>query len=136
LIVEWNHNDGLTVFLTSHDAGDIESVARRVVVINHGRIVLDDKVSNVRRKYMGSKVLSAKFAGGHNEIQLPGLNVLKSTEYALKMEVDTNVLMIESAVNAVLSAGTVSDISIEDPPLEEVIAHIYGQASNAAGEVV
>src|SRR5262249_50284994 len=62
LIREWNQNEGITVFLTSHDAGDIERVARRVIVINHGRIVFDDKVSAMRRKYLGSKILSVKFA--------------------------------------------------------------------------
>src|SRR5438045_4172053 len=61
LIREWNREEGMTVFLTSHDAGDVERVARRVIVINHGRIVLDDKVSGMRRHYIGSKVLSVKF---------------------------------------------------------------------------
>src|SRR5258707_1615190 len=42
LIREWNQNEGVTVFLTSHDAGDIQRVARRVIVINHGRIVFED----------------------------------------------------------------------------------------------
>lgn len=49
IVREWNRDDGLTVFLTSHDAGDIEAVSERVVVINHGQIVLDDKVENVRK---------------------------------------------------------------------------------------
>lgn len=50
LIREWNRKDGLTVFLTSHDTGDIESVAERVIIINHGRLVLDDTVENLRRR--------------------------------------------------------------------------------------
>src|SRR6185295_2907684 len=57
LIREWNRQEGLTVFLTSHDAGDIEHVAERVIVINHGRVVLDDQVADVRRQYLGSKVV-------------------------------------------------------------------------------
>lgn len=61
LIREWNRNEGVTVFLTSHDAGDIEQVAQRVVVINHRHVVLDDKVSAMRRQYLGSKILSVKF---------------------------------------------------------------------------
>jgi ABC-2 type transport system ATP-binding protein len=48
LIRHWNREEGLTVFLTSHDTGDIESVAQRVVIINHGRVVLDDSVDNLR----------------------------------------------------------------------------------------
>lgn len=50
LIREWNRRDGLTVFLTSHDTGDIESVAERVIIINHGRIVLDDTVAELRNR--------------------------------------------------------------------------------------
>lgn len=46
LICQWNREEGLTVFLTSHDTGDIESVASRVVVINHGQVVLDSSVEN------------------------------------------------------------------------------------------
>jgi ABC-2 type transport system ATP-binding protein len=53
LIREWNREEGLTVFLTSHDTGDIESVAERVIVINHGRIVLDDSVENLRKQFSG-----------------------------------------------------------------------------------
>lgn len=50
LIRDWNRNEGLTVFLTSHDTGDIESVAERVIIINHGRLVLDDTVDNLRNR--------------------------------------------------------------------------------------
>jgi ABC-2 type transport system ATP-binding protein len=125
LIREWNRTEGLTVFLTSHDAGDIEGVARRVIVINHGRVVLDDKVSAMRRHYLGAKVLSVKFHAPHSGVALPGITTLKANEYALRLEVDTRVVPIEVVMTEVLKAGPVADIAIEDPPLEEVIAHIY-----------
>jgi ABC-2 type transport system ATP-binding protein len=96
-----------------------------VIVINHGRVVLDDKVSALRRQYLGSKVLSVKFHEPPKPISLPGVSTLKSSEYALKLEVDTRVMPIEQVMGEVLRAGPVADIAIEDPPLEEVIAHIY-----------
>jgi len=132
LIREWNRKEGVTVFLTSHDAGDIESVARRVIVINHGRVVLDDKVSAMRRQYLGSKVLEVKFHARPASIELPGVTMLKRTEYALKLEVDTRLTPIEQVMNEVLRAGPVADIAIEDPPLEEVIAHIYSRTAREA----
>lgn len=128
LIREWNQNEGVTIFLTSHDAGDIERVARRVIVINHGRIVLDDKVSAMRRQYLGSKILSVRFNAPPTKIDLPGVTIVKATEYALKLEVNIHITGIEAVMNEVLQAGSVADIAIEDPPLEEVIAHIYTQA--------
>src|SRR6266496_4627554 len=131
LLLEWNRDEGVTVFLTSHDAGDVERVARRVIVINHGRVVLDDKVSALRRQYLGSKILSVKFHAPPTAIDLPGVTTLKANEYALKLEIDTRVTPIEQVMTAVLRAGPVADIAIEDPPLEEVIAHIYGQSAAA-----
>ncbi|MBN3873816.1 ATP-binding cassette domain-containing protein [Nostoc sp. JL33] len=130
LIREWNRNEGVTVFLTSHDAGDIEQVAQRVVVINHGHVVLDDKVSAMRRQYLGSKILSVKFHTSPAEISLPGVTQLKAGEYGLKLEVNTRITPIETVMTQILQAGSVADIAIEDPPLEEVIAHIYAQAAS------
>jgi ABC-2 type transport system ATP-binding protein len=127
LVREWNITQGLTVFLTSHDAGDIEHVSKRVIVINHGQIVLDDKVSAMRRAYIGSKILEVKFGTPPANLEMHGVKILKRTEYALKLEVDTRIAPIESVMTAVLKLAPVADISIEDPPLEEVIAHIYGQ---------
>lgn len=127
LIREWNKEEGITVFLTSHDAGDIEHVARRVVVVNHGKVVLDDKVSSMRRQYLGSKVLSVKYHESPASFEIPFATMVKSSQYALRLEVDTQKTAIESAIEQVLKAGSVADITIEDPPLEEVIAHIYSQ---------
>jgi ABC-2 type transport system ATP-binding protein len=133
LIHEWNRQEGVTIFLTSHDAGDIERVAERVIVINHGRIVLDDKVSAVRQ-FLGSKVFDVKFHAPHTNVVLPGVTTLEATEYSLKLEIDTQVTPIEQVMNEVLKAGPVADIAIEDPPLEEIIAHIYNRTG--AGLIV
>ncbi len=129
LIREWNRSEGLTVFLTSHDAGDIEGVARRVIVINHGRVVLDDKVSayaqalprreGVERQVSRAAQLASRCLASPRS---------RPTEYALRLEVDTRIVPIEVVMTEVLKAGPVADIAIEDPPLEEVIAHIYGQS--------
>ncbi len=127
LIREWNRDHGVTVFLTSHDAGDIERVAKRAIVINHGRVVLDDSVAAMRRRYLESKVLKVRFHGHPTPIQLDGVTIVKAADYALKLEVDTRTIPIERVMTEVLKAGSVADIAIEDPPLDEVIAHIYGR---------
>jgi ABC-2 type transport system ATP-binding protein len=129
VIREWNREQGVTVFLTSHDAGDIEGVARRALVINHGRVVLDDTVAGLRRRYLGSKVLRVRFHEPPAPIRLDGVTVVEAAGAALKLDVDTRVVAIERALGEVLRAGPVADIAIEDPPLEDVIAHIYTQAA-------
>jgi ABC-2 type transport system ATP-binding protein len=128
LIREWNRNDGTTVFLTSHDAGDIEHVAERVIVVNHGHVVVDGTVDAVRRKYLGSKIVRVQFHGTPARIEMAGVTSLSHSEYEWKLQVDTTVTPVGQVTAAVLDAGVVGDIAIEDPPLEEVIARIYNGA--------
>lgn len=127
LIRNWNRDEGITVFLTSHDAGDIESVAKRVIIINHGRVVLDDRVSSVKRNYLDSKVISVKFREEPSSIDMDGVETLKSSYHSVKLAVDTSLVSIEAVISQVLKAAPVADITIENPSLESIIAHIYNQ---------
>lgn len=127
LIREWNREEGLTVFLTSHDAGDIEHVAERVIVINTGEIVLDDSVRNVRTDFLGTKILTVDFHEAPPAVSYAGVTELSRDGYNLKLEVDTARASIEEVIAYVLALGGIADLTIEDPPLEQVIAHIYSQ---------
>lgn len=126
LLRAWNAEDGLTILLTSHDAGDIEAVAERVIVVNHGHVVLDDTVANMRRDYLGTKILEVKFHDAVPAVDLPGVAVLEQNDYILKLEVDTSQTPIQKVMNEAIQSARVADITIEDPPLESIIAHIYG----------
>jgi ABC-2 type transport system ATP-binding protein len=128
IIREWNREEGATVFLTSHDAGDIEAVAERVIIVNHGKVVLDDTIANMRRDYLNSKLLSVVFHERPSDKSLPGVKVLKFDDFSRTFEVDTRVTAIPHVISEVMKLAEVADVSIEDPPLEDVIAHIYSSA--------
>lgn len=51
LIRQMNQEEQTTIFLTSHDVGDIEKLCRRMIVVNAGQIVLDDSVEHLKRHY-------------------------------------------------------------------------------------
>jgi ABC-2 type transport system ATP-binding protein len=140
LIREMNQQEGVTVLLTSHDAGDIERLCKRVIVINHGRVVFDDRVSAMRRRYLRHKVIDLRLREARppdaSGPELPGVSVVKATEYGMKLEVDTDVQPIAGAVGVLMAALPVADITIEDAPLEEIIAAIYRDQHRAAPEQV
>jgi ABC-2 type transport system ATP-binding protein len=125
LIREWNAQEGATIFLTSHDAGDIEHVADRVIVINHGRVIVDGPVADVRRRYVSTRILRAQFHETPREIDIPGSVVRSRSAYEWVMELDVSVTPVQRAIARVLEAASIADISVEDPPLEHVIARIY-----------
>ncbi len=154
LIGHLNAEEGVTIFLTSHDAGDIEQVCRRAVVINHGKIILDTPVAKMKRDYLRVKtvdllleepaatLLKADEKSGEQRlsIQLPssiheelfeteGIQVMKAKGYGLKLEIDTSRCPLEPIIAAVMQHCHILDMTIADPPMEEIIARIYGEQS-------
>jgi ABC-2 type transport system ATP-binding protein len=128
VLVRLNEEQGTTVFLTSHDVSDIEQVARRVIVINHGTLIYDDRVSRMRRSMLATKLLEVRFeepppAGS---LDIDGIEVVKESGVGFKLVVDTERRSIREVLDHLLDTYRVADISVIDPPLEDVIARIYG----------
>ncbi|HYF95057.1 MAG TPA: ATP-binding cassette domain-containing protein [Symbiobacteriaceae bacterium] len=133
LIRRANKEEGVTVFLTSHDAGDIEHLCKRVVIINHGQMILDDTVNALRRDYMKSREIDLKLAAPFDgKLHLPGVTVIKTKGYGVKIGVDTAVSPIDVVVGEILRNYGVQDITIQNPPMEEIIAAIYRGRSEPA----
>ena len=116
-IREQSRDAGQTVLLTSHDTRDIELVCERVIVINDGRIVVDQPVTELRRRARGD--------------QFAGITHRTSEAHTTVIEVDTSRIRVEQVIAAALAQGGIDDVAIEDPPMEEVIHEIY--ASFARG---
>jgi ABC-2 type transport system ATP-binding protein len=125
LVREWNIREGATIVLTSHDAGDIEHVTERVIVINHGRVMVDGPVAEVRRRYVGTRVLRAQFLETPRSIEVPGAVVRSKSAYEWVLEIDVSVTPVQDAIARLLEAAPIADIAVEDPPLERVITRIY-----------
>jgi ABC-2 type transport system ATP-binding protein len=134
LIRHLNREEGVTVFLTSHDAGDIEQLCKRVIVVNHGSIILNTSVSTLRRKYLQHKIIGLKLQDPvpPEGIALRGATVLKSSTYGVKLQVDTAQTSMEAIISYLVAHHHVADITIEDPPMEQIIAAIY-QTPSADG---
>ncbi len=125
LVREWNSREGATIFLTSHDAGDIEHVASRVVVINHGRVIVDGPVAEVRRRYVSTRIVRAQFHESPRQVDVPGSVMRSQSAYEWVMEIDVSVTPVQEAIALLLQAAPIADIAVEDPPLERVITRIY-----------
>jgi ABC-2 type transport system ATP-binding protein len=116
---------GLTVLLTSHDTRDIELVCERVIVINEGRIVVDQPVTELRRRFLGRKVITIQSAAPSVAVDVPGVTRRPSEAHTTILEVDTAQVRIEQVIALALAQGGIDDVAIEDPPMEEVVHEIY-----------
>ncbi|HEX5417886.1 MAG TPA: ATP-binding cassette domain-containing protein [Chloroflexota bacterium] len=127
-----NADEGVTFLLTSHDAGDIEQVCRRVIVINHGTIVFDDPVAELKRGFLRRKIVEVKLGQEGTPPELPGVVVREAEAFRLRLEVDADIQPIDKVIAALVSTLIVADLTIEEPPLEEIIAAIYAATGEAA----
>jgi ABC-2 type transport system ATP-binding protein len=125
LLVRLNVERGTTIFLTSHDVADIEHVARRAIVINHGSVIYDDAVASMRHALLATKLVEVNLGQPAAPLILDGVTVLEQTATTMKLVVDTTTTSIRTVLDALLDGATVADISVVDPPLEQVIAEIY-----------
>ncbi len=125
LLVRLNEQQGTTIFLTSHDVADIEHVAKRAVVINHGEVIYDDEVAAMRRALLATKVVEVGLIAPIVAPTHAGVTLLEHTEQVLRLVVDTHVTPIRVVLDDLLDGPSVADVSVVDPPLEQVIAEIY-----------
>ena len=124
LIKRMNKEYKTTIFLTSHDVGDIEKLCKRVIIINNGHLVLDDSMDNLKYNYLNKKIVEAKMKEKVNLEDEDGINILKDKGYNLKIEVDTTKRSVSDAIK-LLNPDNIIDINISNIPLEDIISSIY-----------
>jgi ABC-2 type transport system ATP-binding protein len=125
LVRQTSDVDGTTVLLTSHDTGDMERVCDRVIVIDHGQIVTDQKVKDLRSSYIREKVVTLAMKEPQIDLDLAGVRVLEKMPHHLKLAVSTDETSIESLLQAVMPKTGFDDLTIEDPSAEDIIKEIY-----------
>jgi ABC-2 type transport system ATP-binding protein len=127
-IREHARDHGQTVLLTSHDTRDIELVCERVIVVSHGRIVVDQPTDQLRRRFLARKLVTLVSVGERVVVDLPGVTVRPAPPHTTVLEVDTRKVRVEQVVAQALACGGIEDVTIEDPPMEEVVHEIYAAA--------
>ncbi|MEI8364138.1 MAG: ATP-binding cassette domain-containing protein [archaeon] len=125
LIKKINDEEKVTVILTSHDMGDIESIANRVIVINHGAIVYDDSFENLKKNYIKKKIIRIVTENEIKNINTKEMKIIEKTKYSLEFEINTKKLSIHAVIDYLMKENKVKDISIKEPPIEEIIEEIY-----------
>ena len=129
LIKKINRELGTTIFFTSHDVGDIEEVCKRVIIINNGKMVLDDSVQNLKFHYLNRKIIDLNLK---KDVRIPkknGITVLNAKDTFYKLEIDLNQVSLNHVLS-LFEAENIQDISISSTPMEDIIKEIYRGTAN------
>lgn len=120
-----NKEKGTTLFLTSHDMGDIESLCDRTMIIDHGEIIVDRPTKELDQFYTKSKVLVIDFEKPVDFTDISGTKILTTTPERVTLEVDLNVTSINDVLQTIIKNYPVADIDIDKPSLETIISTIF-----------
>jgi ABC-2 type transport system ATP-binding protein len=115
---------GITILLTSHYMKDVAALCKRVVIIAGGEIVHDGSLEQVIDRFSDYKVVTLEFTGDHMPGDLDRFGkVLEVAAPRARLEVDRS--QVAAILSRVLANYAIQDVSVEDPPLEEVIASLF-----------
>lgn len=124
LIKKMNKEYNTTIFLTSHDIGDIEKLCKRVIIVNHGEIIMDDSMNNLKYNYLNKKIIELKMKEKIKLEEADGITILKDKGTNLKIEIDSKKRTIADIIK-MLDADKIVDMNISNIPLEDIITQIY-----------
>ncbi len=124
-IQEYNRRTGATVLLTSHYMADVEALCKRVIIIHHGKILFDGDLSELVHQFSAYKTITIDLE------EMEGIDFTRFGEV-----VETEGLQVKIRVpktdtpritGKILSELTIQDLTVEDPPIEEIIDRVFSQ---------
>jgi ABC-2 type transport system ATP-binding protein len=115
------------ILLTSHDTGDIEEICERVILINHGRILLDKPLAALRETFLTTKRITLVTEEEEPRGAFGGVTVVARERHRLTLAVDVSRHAVEKVVAEALRSLTVRDLTIENAPLDAIIRDLYGE---------
>ncbi len=108
LLADQIRQTGTTVLMTSHDTGDIEQLCERVLMINHGRLILDTTVSDMKQNYLTHREITVTYDDGtHQTLQISATQ------------------SVNDALTKLIGHKTIRDLSVSNPTLEDIIRALY-----------
>jgi ABC-2 type transport system ATP-binding protein len=129
-VADYNARRGATVLLTSHYMADVQALCRRVIVIHHGRILFDGALAGLADSFSGTKTIVVALRDGAEADLARYGEVLASDAGRTSLRVSrTDAPMVTTKL---LNELPVADLTVEDPPIEDVIERVFATARDEA----
>ena len=119
---------GVTVILTTHDMDDIEALCSRVMLINHGKLLSDGTLDDLRRRVTGERWLIVDMADGRPFQSDQHATLLSHQAGRVTLSFDPRRIATADLIARLTARNAVRDLFVQNPPIEEIIARIYSGA--------
>ena len=135
-IKEMNAERGVTVILTTHDLGDVEKLCKRVMMIDHGKLLFDGPLSELQERFGGERELVVDFAENYSDISIDGGSIVSHEGQRVTYRFGRGVSASE-LIAKLASRYRILDLTVREPEIETTVRRIYeerllSQASSSA----
>jgi ABC-2 type transport system ATP-binding protein len=120
-----NEERGLTVLLTTHDLGDIERLCKRLIVIDHGRVIYDGDLETLKARYGPERTLVVDLEEPAPPLEIDGARVVRVEEARQWLAFRRDEVSAARLAAAVAERAPLVDLAVEEPDIEDVIRRIY-----------
>ena len=129
MILTLNKKYNTTIFITSHDISDIEKLCSRIILINHGKVMLDSELKDIEHVFLTKKKILVSYDEKVDVETVKNLfanyKVNIGLEEKITVEFDENDIKVADVIETLLKVGKVADLAITSASLENVIYDIY-----------
>jgi ABC-2 type transport system ATP-binding protein len=127
-VAEYNRRYGATVLLTSHYMADVQALCKRVIVIHHGRILFDGELATLATRFGADKTIGVTLKEGADAVDLAPYGEVLSIDDG-KVTVRVGRGQAPDVAGRLLRDLPVADLTIEDPPIEDVIESVFASGA-------
>jgi ABC-2 type transport system ATP-binding protein len=124
-LAEINRARGTTVLLTTHDLVDVERLCERLLIIDHGRVIEDSTVEEIKDRYGGERTLVVDLAEPGPPLEIEGTEVVQVEGPRQWLRFRRDAHTAASLLAQVTARAPIRDITIEEPAIEDVVRRIY-----------
>ena len=121
----YNGQHKIVTMLTSHYMQDIQELCRRVIIIDHGKIFFDGPLTSIIDRFSGHKILSLTFEAPVSRDFSRFGEVIEQSPVSVQLKVLR--AKVTETCRELLDACGVSDINVQEVPVEEVIRQLFGE---------
>jgi ABC-2 type transport system ATP-binding protein len=132
-LTEVNRERGVTVLLTTHDLADIERLCKRILMIDHGRLIYDGTVEDLLARYGGERTLVVDLEEPAPPLEIPGARVARVDGPRQWLRFRRDEASAAQLTAAVAQRAPLVDLAIEEPDIEEVVRRIYTSGTATSG---
>ncbi len=123
-VAEYNRRHGATVLLTSHYMADVQALCKRVIVIHHGRILYDGALTGLADQFAAYKTIGVALENGQVDLDRYGEVLHRDGDWVTLRVPKAETSQVAARL---LADQSVLDLTIEDPPIEDVIELVFAQ---------